>query len=52
MKKEQALQVIKQALELAIGSGKNLKLEEVSSILNAFQIISSEVSKSINETEK
>jgi hypothetical protein len=40
MKKEQALEIIKQALEIAISSGKITKLEDTAVLLEAFKIIS------------
>lgn len=43
MKKEQALKVIKQALELAIASGKVTTLEDTATILQAFETIVKEL---------
>lgn len=42
MTKEQALKIIKAALELAIASGKITKLEDTATILKAFETISKE----------
>jgi hypothetical protein len=42
MKKEQALKIIKQALEVAIGSGKIIRLEDMTVIIQAFDFIKNE----------
>ena len=45
MKKEQAFKIIKLTLELAISSGKITKLEDLASILEAFNVISKDDGK-------